>query len=131
MWRGSTSAMRRLCVLALLLGLVGMHGLAFGQAGGCHGGGPTMIASMAAPASGPVTTPLIGAERGMIGANTGASCVSVQSPGWPGLSLPLVAIAWMAGGLTARQRWTAGDASQRSPPLAGIVLLRRVCVSLT
>jgi len=127
----SISARRRLCVFAVLLGLVGMHGLATGQADGCHGGMSTTVSNTtmtAPPAAG--GNPVAAVQQGMTGA-MGSSCLFVQAPSWPGLPLLLVAIAAIATGLSGWQPRTAGDFSGRSPPLAGVSLLRRVCVSLT
>ena len=130
MKRSSGPIGRGLCVLALLLGLVGMHGLANGPDDGCHGGigSPAAITTMvSAVPAGPLATPhLVAAMRGM-----GSACVFVQAVGWPGLALALLAIAGLVAASDAGARWFLGGRPGRSPPLAGVSLLRWVCVSLT
>jgi hypothetical protein len=130
MGRSSTPVTRQLCVLALLLGLVGMHGLT-GPGDGCHGGaGPlnATTATMAAMPVGDSAAPhlLTATMHGM-----GSVCVSVQPAGWPVMALALLAIASVVVGSGASIRTPARGDRGRSPPLGGASLLRRVCVSLT
>lgn len=136
MHRTSYPALRRLCVLALLLGLFGMHGLAAAQANGCHGGMSTTV-SITTVSNTTMTAPqavggnaLSTVQRGMTGA-MGASCLFVQAPSWPGLLLLLVTIASITASLGVGRPRTVRDFSGRSPPPAGVCLLRRICVSLT
>lgn len=130
---GSKPVTRRLCVLALLLGLTGMHGLADG--GGCHSGaGPagatsTMAAAMS-PGS-PTASHRVAVTRGMPGTVLGSVCVFVQSAGWPPMVLALLGIVGVAALAGVGTRRAVGGVPARSPPLAGVLLLRRVCVSLT
>jgi Family of unknown function (DUF6153) len=128
----NTSTLRQLCVVAVLLGLVGMHGLASSEADGCHNGMGMTAAVSATLTPMPVAhgTPVPSVQLGMA-AMAGSTCLFIQTPGWPGLSLLLLAIATITVGLGARRPRTAGDASGRSPPWTGMSVLRRVCVSLT
>jgi hypothetical protein len=127
---GSGPIARRLCVLAVLLGLVGMHGLANGPGDRCHGG----VSSPGALSAMMSTTPTeaVTAQHVVAGMrDMGSVCVFVQSAGWPGMTLALVALATVALGCGAATRWSVGGRPGRSPPLAGMSLLHRVCVSLT
>ena len=129
MHRSSKPLTRQMCVLALLLGLLGMHGLA-GQDGGCHGGtsAPDMATTMATamPAGDGAGPHLVTA-----GHSLGSVCVFVQSTGWPAIALALLAIVGLAMNCGADTPRSIGGRSGRSPPWAGVSLLRRVCVSLT
>jgi Family of unknown function (DUF6153) len=129
MERSSKPVARQLCVLALLLGLVGMHGLT-APGDGCHGGTglPTAVtATMTTMPAGDFAAPrLVAAMQGM-----GSVCVFVQSAGWPAMALALLAIAGSAVGSGGSSRTATRADRGRSPPLAGVSLLRQVCVSLT
>jgi hypothetical protein len=129
MERSSNSVTRQLCVLALLLGLVGMHGMVSPDSG-CHGGSGVPDTATAMTAAMPVghraAPHLVTAIHGM-----GSMCVFVQSAGWPAMALAILAIVGLAANSGATTRWSLGGQPGRSPPLAGVSLLRRVCVSLT
>jgi hypothetical protein len=133
----NTSKPLQLCVLVLLFGLVGMHGLVSSEADGCHGSlTMTGAVSNATPAIAmtamPVRygTPAQAVQPGMT-AMTGSSCLAIPTPGWPGHSLLFLAIATVTVGLGARRPRPTGDASGRSPPWTAMSVLRQVCVSLT
>lgn len=110
-----------LCVLAVLIGLFGMHGMASADAGGCHRlPGMTAMSSPADPMAAHLAVPTM----------AGASCLFVAPTGWPPLALMLLAVvaAVALGGVGLRRPpWIGG----RSPPASGSSLLRRVCVSRT
>jgi hypothetical protein len=129
MGRSSKPVTRQLCVLALLLGLVGMHGLT-APGNGCHGGAgsPNAVTAMMTvmPAGDSAAPRLVTAMHGM-----GSVCVFVQSAGWPAMALALLAIASGAVGSGASIRTAARGDRGRSPPLGGVALLRQACVSLT
>jgi hypothetical protein len=126
---------RQLCVFALLLGLIGMHGLAGGEGAGCHGGmsslAPVTAMTAAMPTDISAASQMVALTRSTSGSAMGSVCVSVQSAGWPAVALALLAIAGSAAGSGASSRRAARDDRGRSPPLAGVSILRRVCVSLT
>lgn len=125
---GTTPA-RLLCVLAVLVGVFGMHGLTGGD--GCHGG--TGMAVTAQPMghgpAAPMAMTTVG-PRVIAGTTTGSTCLFVPPSTWPLPGLALLAVVAAAIALAADRRWAVGSPG-RSPPDSGVALLRRVCVSLT
>lgn len=136
---------RVLLVIAVVLGLVGMHGLASGGLGECPGAMAPGMASL--PAAGPVpmaVSPHPGqtASRGAMATPAGQSAGSVMAgqmcqpappPGWPGLAglLALGVIGWLCGPGSGWSGWSRGALAGRGPPRAGAARLRWVCVSRT
>ncbi|HEY0807273.1 MAG TPA: DUF6153 family protein [Pseudonocardiaceae bacterium] len=133
MSRISTPTARLLCVFAVVVGLMGMHGLAARPGEGCHSGmSSTAAASPMAAMAVPERTPASGAvaiEQGKTAA-TGGTCVFVQPAGWVAVVLVLLAIIAVGADLVRVPRWATGTAS-RSPPRSGMSLLQWVCVSRT
>ena len=131
---GGRVATRLVCLLAVLSGLFFMHGLSGGTE--CHGAASAMVhdghpgMAMAHGASAEDQSALarnLAHQMGM--------CVSTL-PTWHAVGLLLLALAagWMcvAHGSAPRGRLSgpAGRAG-RAPPLAGVVLLHRLCISRT
>lgn len=120
-----------LCVLAVLIGLFGMHGLATAQGGGCHAidgmiKAPSMVTA-------PMTAEPVGATastHGMASVTAGDSCLFVLPAGWSMLAWVLLA-ALITVVLAAGDRRWPGHHTGRSPPTTGVSLLYRVCVSRT
>lgn len=100
-----------LCVLAVLIGLFGMHGLASDAAGGCH-----QLPGATSPAA-----------HSAMPTMTDASCVFVAPTSWPPLALVVLAIV-VATALSVAGARRAPALGGRSPPDS---LLQRVCVSRT
>jgi len=131
---GGRVVTRLVCLLAVLSGLFFMHGLSASTE--CHGTAGAMVhdghlgAAMAQDASAddlPAVARNLAHRMGM--------CVSTL-PTWQavGMLLPALAAGWMlmAQGIAPRGRPLGpGGRAGRAPPLAGAVLLHRLCISRT
>jgi hypothetical protein len=125
---------RLICLLAVLSGLFFMHGLSGSTE--CHGTGSVMVhgghpgLAMAHDAS--------AGDRFVLAqdlAQQADVCASTL-PTWPtaGLLLLMLAAGWMLTGHGTAPRarpWGPGGRAGRAPPLAGVVLLHRLCISRT
>lgn len=124
---------RLVCLLAVLSGLFFMHGLSGTTE--CHGANSVMMhgghlgLAMAHEAS--------AGDRFTLAQNLAQTdaCASTL-PTWPnvGLLLLMLAAGWMlpGHGIPPRGRpWGPGGRAGRAPPLAGVVLLHRLCISRT
>jgi len=143
------SGVRVVVVVAVLMGLIGMHGLASGELGGCHGGMapmPLMVAvqtpapaPMVVEGSAPTGSAAIDgamarpAGNSTAGVMAGTVCQSVPPQGWPGLvgALTLAVVGWLLGWGPGWPRWIWRGAADRAPPRSGTARLCWVCVSRT
>lgn len=122
---------RAVCVLAVLIGLFGMHGLAATQVTGCHG--DTGLAAAAPVLAASMTVQPVGhmaAAPRMADTMAGSCCLFVSPTAWSLLALTLLGVIAAAVAPGVGRRWAAGF-SGRSPPCSGVSLLRWVCVSRT
>ncbi|MGH3831055.1 MAG: hypothetical protein ACRDRS_11505 [Pseudonocardiaceae bacterium] len=139
----------RVLVVAVLVGLIGMHGLASGELGGCHGGMSPVSLTVAAQATAPAPMVMeVSAHTGgaaiagvmarpeghsAVGVMTGSVCQSVPPRGWPGVAslLALTVIGWLLGWDPSWPGWIWREVTSRAPPCSGVARLRWVCVSRT
>jgi uncharacterized membrane protein YphA (DoxX/SURF4 family) len=131
---GGRVVTRLVCLLAVLSGLFFMHGLSGSTE--CHGTAGAMVheghpgVAMAQNAS-VEDQPALAQNL----AHHMGRCVSTL-PTWPAVGMLLLALAagWMlmAHGVSPRGRPLGpGGRAGRAPPLAGVVLLHRLCISRT
>ncbi|MGH3781495.1 MAG: hypothetical protein ACRDR6_25770 [Pseudonocardiaceae bacterium] len=135
----------RVLVVAVLVGLIGMHGLASGELGGCHGGMPpvplpgaaqalaTSSMVMKVPARADNAAIATRAGDSTAGVMAGSACQSVPPQRWPGLTrlLALAVIGWMLGRSPGWPGWIWRAVTGRASPRSGTARLRWVCVSRT
>jgi hypothetical protein len=128
---GGRMVTRLVCLLAVLSGLFFMHGLSGSTE--CHDAAGAMVhdgrlgVAMAQ-----------NADQIALGQNPAHQmdmCVSTL-PAWPNVGLLLLALAagWLlvAYGIAPRGRLLGpGGRAGRAPPMAGVVLLHRLCISRT
>lgn len=131
---GGQVVARLVCLLAVLSGLFFMHGLSGSTE--CHGATSVTVhdghpgVAMAHGASAGDQPALVQKSAHQMG-----MCVSTL-PTWQAVGLLLLALAagWMfvTHGIAPRGRLSGpGGRAGRAPPLAGVVLLHRLCISRT
>jgi hypothetical protein len=128
--RAATAVARSLCALALLVGLIGMHELASGLLDDCHTG--PVVGMSAAMSTSDVPATVRQTRPAQFQAMPGGmanTCVSLAPGGWSPLQPALVGVLALAAALAMVARLRPGGSTERSPPSAGISLLRQVCVS--
>ncbi|MDQ2788200.1 MAG: hypothetical protein DLM60_13535 [Pseudonocardiales bacterium] len=135
----------RVLLVAVLLGLIGMHGLATGELGGCHGGIPPapLLADAQAPTTSSMAMEVATHAGGAViatrsgdsttGVMAGSACQSVSPQRWPGLTsllvLVLAVVGWLLGWSSGWPGWIWRDVTARASPRSGVARLRWVCVA--